>query len=646
MNAFAGAVSLSGNSIDPRLLDRAAVALTALRKGRTIAHRCESAVFVQRVSPGGAPDGAQTLAGSDRTLFAALADLDNREELGDALGLAGSELGRTSDITLLQRMFERWDETGVARCLGGFAFAHWDSAARRLTLGRDCLGNRPLFYHRGSDFIFFATSLGALLALPGVPREIDEIALANFLAVNLDAGPQTFYRGVERVPSRTMVTIDSAGLQRRHYWAPVLDAPPPYRRDDDYVERARELFDLAVASATRDTAHVAISTSGGLDSSAIAATAALLGTAQSITCFCMVPPVGTQIEIAPHRYLDERDKIDELKRRYPSLDIRFISPDRIHRKAYDDTLYFLPANLPALDPANFGVGPYQPEAVAAAGHRTVLIGNYGNFGLTWAGRFSLLELLRAGKWISFAHELRAVARESERSFARTFAGDVVMQSAPASLRRLIYRLRGHDPDSVASHSALNPAFIAEAGLARQWRASGFDPWFGAEFSDPKRTRAYRLFDHNQYSRDVRGLAPEIFGHSLRDPHGDRRVLEFALSVPERLYRCNGIPRAFARRVFADRLPRAILDERRYGANTPTWFRALNARREDIAADIERLEASPSASRLLDLPRLKRLLAQWPKDENEAERRRGEYRLALARGVHVGRFIRWVEGGNA
>jgi hypothetical protein len=53
-----------------------------------------------------------------------------------------------------------------------------------------------------------------------------------------------------------------------------------------------------------------------------------------------------------------------------------------------------------------------------------------------------------------------------------------------------------------------------------------------------------------------------------------------------------------------------------------------------------------ARRLLDLPRLKRLMAQWPKDENEAEKRMSEYRLALARGVHVGRFIRWVEGGNA
>ena len=58
-----------------------------------------------------------------------------------------------------------------------------------------------------------------------------------------------------------------------------------------------------------------------------------------------------------------------------------------------------------------------------------------------------------------------------------------------------------------------------------------------------------------------------------------------------------------------------------------------------------MEASPLARRVLDLPRLKRLLDEWPKDEHAADRRAAEYRAVLARGVHVGNFIRWVEGGN-
>lgn len=113
-----------------------------------------------------------------------------------------------------------------------------------------------------------------------------------------------------------------------------------------------------------------------------------------------------------------------------------------------------------------------------------------------------------------------------------------------------------------------------------------------------------------------------------------------------MFRQNGVPRSFARRVLADRLPPEILTERSRGAQAPTWFRALDAGRENIARDIERFEASPLARRLLDLPRLKRLMAEWPKDEPAAQIRETDYKLALTRGVHVGRFIRWVEGGNA
>jgi asparagine synthase (glutamine-hydrolysing) len=230
--------------------------------------------------------------------------------------------------------------------------------------------------------------------------------------------------------------------------------------------------------------------------------------------------------------------------------------------------------------------------------------------------------------------------------ARIFAGEVLMPTLPMGLRRLAYRLRGRDPDSVAQHSALNPAFIAETGLAKQWQADGFDPWFLPSDWNAARWRADRLFDYNQHARDSRGLSEEVGGFETRDAHADRRLLEFTLSVPEPLFRRDAVPRSFARRVLADRLPREILDERRRGVNTPGWFRSLDTRRDDIARDIESLEASPLARRLIDLPRLRGLMQRWPKDEHEAQQRVEDYRRALARGVHVGRFVRWVEGGNA
>jgi asparagine synthase (glutamine-hydrolysing) len=326
--------------------------------------------------------------------------------------------------------------------------------------------------------------------------------------------------------------------------------------------------------------------------------------------------------------------------------VRFITPERDNPLAEDDVRYFARTSLPALGPMGMWIGRQFTDAIEAAGHRVVLIGSYGDFGLSWRGPLSLVALLRGSEWNTFAHELHAVARESDRGLARTIAADVIMPTAPLWMRRLIYRLRGRDPDSVAQHSALNPDFIAEADLTRRWREQGFDPWFGPRDWNAARWRAARVFDHNQYASDLRAMAGEISGHEVRDPHADRRLLEFTLAVPEPMFRRNGVPRSFARGVLADRLPHEIIDERRRGANSPTWFRSLDARRADIAREIERLDASPLARRLIDLPRLKRLMAQWPKGEQAAESRLGEYRLALSRGVHVGRFIRWVEGGNA
>jgi asparagine synthase (glutamine-hydrolysing) len=649
VTAFAGIVAFDGR-IDDQTQDRLARALQA-RKGRVVIQRARGAVLAQRYSDSLRAAGASTVRPPDATfgsaaLFAALARLDNREELADRLGLTGPELAGMPDELLVRRTVERAGEAGIARLLGAFAFAQWDPVARHLLLGRDCLGNRALFFHRGPRFTAFATSVNTLLALPHVPREIDEIALAHFLALNLSEERRTFYRGIERVPSRSVVAIDRDGIAHRRYWAPDLDGAPPYRREEDYVERARELLDQAVAAAIRDTPRVAISTSGGFDSSAAAATAARLGSAKSITCFTLVPPADARIDVGPFRYLDERDKVRALGRMHPALDLRFIPPEHAHPFITDDARLFAFAGLPVLNPTAMGWFGHLHEAAAKSGHRALLVGDRGNFGLTWSGVFSLIELLRTGEWTRFMPALRATARDSGRTVARSFVGDVLIPAAPAWLRRLVNRLRGRDPDSVARYSALNPAFIAEHGLARIWQRQDFDPWFGRHSRDAARHRAHMLFDQNQVGRDAVARWDDYVGIETRDPHADRRLLEFVLRVPEPLFAHKGVPRSFARAVLADRLPREILDERLKGAQDPAWFRALDARRQHIAADVERLEASPLARRLLDVPRLKRLVAQWPKDEHAAQQRVKDYRLALGRGVHVGRFVRWVEGGNA
>lgn len=647
MGMFAGIVRFDGGPIDPRSEERLTRAVAAQQKAKIDIRRSAGALFVQRATPAvmGGLGPQQLLAGNGgETLFASHVRLDNCDEIAAALAVPPSERAEMPDAALLMHMLERWGDAGVARCLGAFAFARWEAGARRLTLARDCLGNCPLLFHRNGPFLAFSNVLGLLLALPEVPREIDDVAVAHFLASNWREPDRTLYRGIARTPSRTIVTADAAGIRHRIYWSPDFDAPPPYRRDEDYIERARELFDQAVAAASADCDDIAISLSGGLDSSAIAATVARLGRAKRITCYTMVPPADFTVDPGPDRYLNEADKVRALARMYPALNVQFLSPEGPHPVDDDDNKYFTTTSLPALGLTQ-GWTAVVRDVVRAAGQPVLLVGTRGDLGLSWHGQYSLLHLLRDGNWARLARELPPVARANGDGLAWTFLANVIMPAAPAPVRRLFHRLRGRDPDSVARYSVLNPAFIAEAKLSQAWQSQGFDPWYRASGWSPARHRAEWLFDHALASRDNLYWIDGSHGYDVRDPHSDRRLLEFALSVPEPMYRRDGVPRSFARAVFADRLPPEIVTELRRGGGGGPWFRRLNMRRHDMAADIERLEASATARKILDLPRLKTLLDEWPQDEYAAQKRMREYRVAFARGIHVGRFIRWVEGGN-
>lgn len=632
MNPFAGIVMLDGAAVGSRQQESLVAIMTRRSGGRPLAQSSAHALFVQ--------DGAAFAPDGRRRLFAADARLDNGAEIAAALRLDA----KASDATLICHAFERQGDAGIAPLLGAFAFAHWDEPARRLTLARDCLGRRPLFFHRGDGFVCFASFLPDLLAMPDVPRRIDAAMMASFLTLDHRERERTFYLGIDRVPSRSCVSITADGVSMRRYWSPRLDAPPPFKRDEDTIERARELFDRAMARCLRDTPRVAILTSGGFDSSAVAATAARLGHGD-VTCYTGLPPDGFDIELPAGRYLDERPKVEALARLHPSLRMRFIAPAGVHPLQDDGARLFVRLGLPTRAAGNMGWFGFIDEAIAADGHRIVLGGAMGNYGLTWAGGFSLAALARERRYAALLREAQAIARVEKRKLWRVIAGELGLRLAPRAVQRLVTRLRGEDPDSIDRFSLLNPDAIVALDLHRRWKDDGFDPWY-RQFGSPTRLRAHQLFDQLQVGRDVGAMYQAVSGHEMRDPHADRELLEFCLAVPEWLYRRNGISRWFARQVFADRLPPEILNETGRGAQAPNWFASLNARKPAVAAEIERIEASPLAGRLIDVARLKRLYSEWPQDAHVAETRRREYGLGLDRAIHVGQFIRWVEGGNA
>jgi asparagine synthase (glutamine-hydrolysing) len=151
-----------------------------------------------------------------------------------------------SAAPLLERFAARGPE-GWRDLDGQFALAIWDAERRRLTLARDPLGVRFVYYWCSSEGVLFASEIKALLAHPAVKRGYDEVALVQFLTFLTAPGPRTLFAGIRRVAAGASVELTpEGGASERRYWD-LLDAPVDERDDEGfYVRRTQELHEAAV----------------------------------------------------------------------------------------------------------------------------------------------------------------------------------------------------------------------------------------------------------------------------------------------------------------------------------------------------------------------------------------------------------------
>jgi asparagine synthase (glutamine-hydrolysing) len=441
---------------------------------------------------------------------------------------------------------------------------------------------------------------------------------------------------------RSRIDVTPSGAARRFYWHPALDAPPPYRRDEDYIARARELFDRAVARALRDTPRVAVMMSGGLDSSAVAATAARQGHGD-ITCYTAVPPEDAETRSERGRYPSERPKVEALARMHPTLRLKLVTPRGMHPAYADSTRRFSRLGHPVWCPVHQGWIDTVEDEIAAGDHRVVLNGVLGNFGLSWTGDLSLVALAGQMWWIELVRQARAIAKQRRRPLRSIIKSELVRPLVPE--RPVRWLARRQNPNPMPPFCLINPVAVEALDLRRHWHNDDYYPPSVSLGVMTWQRRARGLFDSAQANRDRMAASPFTLVYEMRDPHGDRELLEFCLSVPETLYRRNGISRWFARQVFSDRLPPEILKEERRGLQCSNWFEAFDARKPIVEAAIDDFETSPLARLLIDIPRLKQRVAEWPGSTSDANARMLDFRFALDRAVHIGEFIRWVERGQ-
>jgi asparagine synthase (glutamine-hydrolysing) len=202
----------------------------------------------------------------------------NHAELRAELEACGRTFRGHSDAEVLVEACAAWGvERTLRRLVGMFAFAVWDRHTRTLTLARDRIGIKPLFWTYANRLFLFASEIKGLRAHKGWTREIDPESLCAYMRWGHVPAPYSIYRGVRKLlPGEFLVLSDGCEPRISCYWdsAQVASTAQAERLDiseTDAIDRLEALLGDAVARCMVADVPLGAFLSGGIDSSLVTA---------------------------------------------------------------------------------------------------------------------------------------------------------------------------------------------------------------------------------------------------------------------------------------------------------------------------------------------------------------------------------------
>jgi asparagine synthase (glutamine-hydrolysing) len=231
--------------------------------------------------------GQQPLYNEDNSVVVVFnGEIYNFQELVPELQALGHVFRTRSDTEVIVHAWEAWGENCVQRFRGMFAFALWDRNQQVLFLARDRLGVKPLYYSLLADgHCVFGSELKALLAHPGLPREMDPHAVEEYFAFGYIPEPRSIFKGVYKLPPGYTLTLQRGEPVRQPvaYWDVTFKSASPVsvqEVSEELIHRLRESVKIRLISEVPLGAFL----SGGVDSSAVVAMMAGLSAEPVVTC--------------------------------------------------------------------------------------------------------------------------------------------------------------------------------------------------------------------------------------------------------------------------------------------------------------------------------------------------------------------------
>jgi len=273
MCGIAGIVRSDGRPVDESVIARMCAAIEHRGPDSRGVHVEDGVrLGIQRLRVIDLATGDQPIYNEDRTVAVVLnGEIYNFKELRERLLRRGHVFRTRTDTEVIVHLYEDEGAACVRHLEGMFAFAVWDGSARQLTLARDRVGKKPLFYAMRDGAISFASELGALMEDDEIPRDLDPVALDAYLACRYIPSPYSAYRAVRKLPPATVLVHQGGSITMERYWRLNFGRKHAERSADELIEELRDQLRAAVRKRLIADVPLGAFLSGGIDSSAVVA---------------------------------------------------------------------------------------------------------------------------------------------------------------------------------------------------------------------------------------------------------------------------------------------------------------------------------------------------------------------------------------
>ena len=511
------------------------------------------------------PAGHQPMMSRDgRFVVVFNGEIYNFQDIRTELETRGHEFHTQCDTEVLLEAWSTWGADALTRLNGMFAFAVYDRETGVVTLARDRLGVKPLFYTLHGGMLAFASELGALTAAGLAGGALNPAAIDAYFTYLYIPAPDTIFRGVYKLRPGEMLTFRDGALHTARYWR-LHPRPDPRWRMEDAAERTLELLRDAVRLRRISDVPLGAFLSGGMDSSAITA----LLSASS----------GGPVKTFTIGFNDA--EADEL--RYARRVANHCGTD--HAEAV------LAPDMVALAPRiarHFGE-PFADSSalpvwlVSEVARRQVTVALSGDGGDELFGGYTWMRMNRAVA--RYRRVPEALRRGIDRALAlgpdaprlarlRRFSADSFLEPIESFRRRLT--CFGADQRAGLYHETVRAAIAAS-------REDRF-------LEHAAEAAQLSMDDRMLYLDTVMYLPDDILtkvdrmsmahGLEARTPMLDYRLVEFAATLPFELKLSGGVSKQVLKHAMRGLLPECVLTERKRGFALPIqrWFRGTLGKR--------------------------------------------------------------------